>query len=210
MIEQLGFIRVTIDRPLRVRYEVSANAVETIEQQAAFRNLTRASKAAKDPEAAIARGAAVQNAVRAGLKSLVGTSTNSHEEFEAWLADAVVTPASVKVPAAVLDAVRKACSVPDAAGDIARTRAGKARPDAQLRDWDNLPLTRDPEEYLDAEVRPWAEDAWIDHSRTIRGYEIPLTNLFYRYRPPRSPHEIDADIRARARMVMAALEELTA
>jgi type I restriction enzyme M protein len=49
---------------------------------------------------------------------------------------------------------------------------------------------------MDAEVLPHVEDAWVDHSKTKIGYEIPLTRHFYKYVPPRPLAEIDAEIKA--------------
>ena len=37
-------------------------------------------------------------------------------------------------------------------------------------------------------------DAWIDHSKTKKGYEISFTRYFYDYVPPRSIEEITAEI----------------
>ena len=42
---------------------------------------------------------------------------------------------------------------------------------------------------------PTSPDAWIDHTKTKIGYEIPLTRHFYRYVPPRPLAEIDAEIK---------------
>ena len=39
--------------------------------------------------------------------------------------------------------------------------------------------------YLTDEVLPYVPDAWVDHSKTKIGYEIPLTRHFYTYTPPR-------------------------
>ena len=33
------------------------------------------------------------------------------------------------------------------------------------------------------EVLPYTPDAWIDDSKTKKGYEIPFTRYFYRYEP---------------------------
>ncbi len=46
-----------------------------------------------------------------------------------------------------------------------------------------------------AEVLPFVPDAWVDHTKTKVGYEIPLTRHFYRYVPPRPLAEIDAEIK---------------
>ncbi|MBK8471892.1 MAG: hypothetical protein IPL33_06800 [Sphingobacteriales bacterium] len=36
--------------------------------------------------------------------------------------------------------------------------------------------------------------AWIDESKTVKGYEISFTRYFYNYVPPRSIEEITAEI----------------
>lgn len=51
------------------------------------------------------------------------------------------------------------------------------------------------EEYFAREVAPHWRDAWVDHSKTKVGYEIPITQTFYLYRAPRPLENIEADIR---------------
>ena len=41
---------------------------------------------------------------------------------------------------------------------------------------------------------PHIPDAWIDHSKTKVGYEIPFTRHFYKYAAPRTLEEIDAEL----------------
>ena len=60
-----------------------------------------------------------------------------------------------------------------------------------------------------AEVLPYLPDAWVDHSRTKIGYEIPLNRHFYRYVPPRPLEEIDADIEALEAEIQRLLTEVT-
>jgi len=36
--------------------------------------------------------------------------------------------------------------------------------------------------------------AWIDHSKTVKGYEVSFTRYFYNYVPPRSIEEITSEI----------------
>jgi type I restriction enzyme M protein len=45
-------------------------------------------------------------------------------------------------------------------------------------------------------VLPHVPNAWIDHSKTKVGYEIPLNRHFYVYQPPRPLNEIEHDIKA--------------
>jgi type I restriction enzyme M protein len=37
-------------------------------------------------------------------------------------------------------------------------------------------------------------DAWIDESKTVKGYEINITKYFYKYKPLRSLEKIRADL----------------
>ncbi|GHO72602.1 hypothetical protein KSD_03730 [Ktedonobacter sp. SOSP1-85] len=68
--------------------------------------------------------------------------------------------------------------------------------DPELRDSENVPLKEDIEEYFEREVKPHVPDAWINHEKTLKGYEISFTKYFYKYQPLRSLEEITADILA--------------
>jgi len=67
-------------------------------------------------------------------------------------------------------------------------------PDTDLRDTENVPLNEDIQTYFEREVLQHIPDAWIDHSKTVKGYEISFTRYFYNYVPPRSIEEITAEI----------------
>jgi type I restriction enzyme M protein len=66
------------------------------------------------------------------------------------------------------------------------------------------------EHYMTAEVRPYVTDAWVDHTKTKIGYEVPVTRHFYKYVPPRPLEEIDAEIRALEEEIRKLLGEITA
>ncbi len=66
--------------------------------------------------------------------------------------------------------------------------------DPDLRDTENVPLDEDIQTYFEREVLAHIEDAWIDHSKTVKGYEISFTRYFYNYVPPRSIEQITAEI----------------
>lgn len=66
--------------------------------------------------------------------------------------------------------------------------------DSDLRDTENVPLDQDIHDYFEREVLQHIPDAWIDESKTVKGYEISFTRYFYNYVPPRSIEEITAEI----------------
>jgi type I restriction enzyme M protein len=86
---------------------------------------------------------------------------------------------------------------------------GKPEPDATLRDTENVPWGEDIHAYFEREVLPFAADAWIDESKTKEGCEIPFTRHFYKYVPPRSLEEIDADLEAVLGRIRARLDAVT-
>ncbi len=68
-------------------------------------------------------------------------------------------------------------------------------PDSELRDTESVPLKDDIQTYFEAEVLPYVEDAWIDHSKTTIGYEISFTKYFYTFTPLRELDAIASDIK---------------
>jgi type I restriction enzyme M protein len=66
--------------------------------------------------------------------------------------------------------------------------------DSELRDTENVPLDEDIEEYFNREVLTHIPDAWLDKSKTMKGYEISFTRYFYNYTPPRSLEDITTEI----------------
>ena len=95
----------------------------------------------------------------------------------------------------------------DEAGNILLKR-GKPVPDTSLRDTENVPLVQDSDAYFSREVLPYAPDAWIDHSKTKVGYEIPMTRYFYEYQAPEAVEDIVARITALEQDISAGLAEL--
>jgi type I restriction enzyme M protein len=93
----------------------------------------------------------------------------------------------------------------DESGKVIKSK-GKPKPDADLRDYENIPFLREDAdgqlvqqtiaEYFEREVLPHVPDAWIDESKTKTGYEINFTKYFYEFKPLRSLVEIRADILA--------------
>jgi type I restriction enzyme M protein len=168
--ETFGFQRITVERPMRRRWEVTPEAV------------------ADEPYAAYA--------------ALVGQRFATEKALLSEVAE--LTPAQKKTFA-------KACAVADPEAPIVKGRGGKPEPDPDLRDQENVPLTagwlalggqeRDKalvesaEAHLQNEIRPYVPDAWIDHTKTKVGFEIPFTRQFYVYTPPRPVEEIAQEIK---------------
>jgi type I restriction enzyme M protein len=87
----------------------------------------------------------------------------------------------------------------DEAGKVVLGQRGKTKgqpqADSSLRDTENVPLSEDVDTYFKREVLPHVSDAWIDHSKTKKGYEIPFNRHFYVFTPPRPLEVIDAELK---------------
>ncbi|QDT24815.1 putative type I restriction enzymeP M protein [Gimesia panareensis] len=85
--------------------------------------------------------------------------------------------------------------------------------DSDLRDYENIPLKEHVVDFFLREVRPFVQDSWIDRgSKSARdeldegigkvGYEINFNREFFRYKSPPSLCEINAELaRAEKRIV---------
>ncbi|MEU5594509.1 class I SAM-dependent DNA methyltransferase [Streptomyces sp. NPDC020298] len=189
--EDFGYQRITVERPLKLRFEVTEE--------------TLAALAEAKPVARLERSEEFVAAVR----TLLGSSWTTKSEAFIALKDAVVA-AGLTWPsgAPFAKAVREAVGVRDPEGEVQKIK-GASEPDGDLRDYENVPLGEDVEEYLKREVLPHVPDAWIDRTKTKIGYEIPFTRHFYVYKPPRPLAEIDAELKLLEAEIQALLGEVT-
>ena len=81
--------------------------------------------------------------------------------------------------------------------------------DADLRDFENVPLKEDVDDYFAREVRPHVPDAWMDRSKDKIGYEINFNRHFYVFKPPRSLTDIDKDLKDAEEEILRLLREVT-
>lgn len=188
--EAFGYRKVTVERPLRVRYDVTDAAIDMAAAAGAMGNL---------PEAA-------RITLLDGLRTLMGESYADGAALDNALKP--VYGKLPKVPAPVKKAVRTALMVRDPGAAPVAAKTGY-EPDTALRDTENVPLGEEVDEFIEREVRPFAADGWVDQSKTKVGYEIPFTRYFYKYEPPRTLEAIDADIKASQTRILELLREVT-
>lgn len=91
---------------------------------------------------------------------------------------------------------------------IIKDKKGNIKADSSKRDYENVPLKEDIEEYFEREVKLYNENAWIDKKKTQVGYEIPFTRYFYKYVPPEDSDIIEERIRKNEKDIMNSLEKL--
>jgi len=202
--ESFGFQRITVERPLRLRWEVTAETAERLAATKQWAKLT--------PDQ--------QYDLSTRLSELVSVSTTERSVMATKLGP---------LPKAIEKQAWDALATSDPEAPVVTNRKGESEPDSDLRDNENVPLppirvtwVADPserlasieyrstaEDYIAEEVLPYVPDAWVDHTKTKIGYEIPLTRHFYKYVPPRPLTEIDAEIKTLEAEIQELLREVT-
>ena len=96
----------------------------------------------------------------------------------------------------------------DENNNIIKDKKGNNKPNSEKRDYENVPLKEDIDEYFEREVLPYNANAWIDKNKTVVGYEIPFTRFFYKYVETEDSDVIEARIRKNEKDIMSSLEKL--
>jgi len=218
--EAFGYQRVTVERPLRRRWELNAEAVDGLAHEKAWLVWLVPPKATEDALAFVEDVEQSQDRLLGVLRAMAGISEVTEAAFTKRL-KAAATDNNLDVPAKVLKLIIGTAAVPDAEAPVMTDRKGNPLPDPDLRDSESIPLTAgfldlseskrvsvrvaEAREFLNTEIHPYAADAWLDLTKTKLGFEIPFTRHFYEYVPPRSVAEIDAELDATERQIQALL-----
>jgi type I restriction enzyme M protein len=212
--EAFGFMRVTVERPLKVKWVLNDATADGVAKTKAWK----------------AFSPVVDNLSAADFFGVVGPF--DFLMWHPWDSPAAMRDSLLKVrpdlSGDLVKEVLKAAAQSDPEGVLVIDKKGHPQPDADLRDNENVPLpdvavtwetdvTERLEtpayraavnEYVTAEVLPYVADAWVDYEKTKVGYEIPLTRHFYKYVPPRSLAEIDAEIKQLEDEIQSLLDEV--
>lgn len=212
--EDFGYHKITVDRPLRLNFQATAERIAQLEEQTAFKNLASSNKKNETVrQQEIEAGKARQQTIRDLLADFAErhgeTLFKDRKAFLLALRE-IDRAKGVKLSAPELKAVMAALGERDETAEICVDKHGNPEPDSELRDTETVPLKESIEEYFAREVLPHVPDAWIDTSKTKVGYEIPLNRHFYRYEPPRDLAEIEADLKELESEILSLLKEVTA
>jgi len=187
--DDFGYTTITVERPLQLVWQVTAESVELALSAKALTKLT-------DAEPEQLRAALVESAPTSDIAAFTKVIKKS------------ATNAGITLAAPQLKAMLDAFSTRDDTAPIITDAKGKPMPDTDLRDTENVPLTENIDDYIAREIAPHVENFWIDRSKDKIGYEIPFTRHFYKYVAPRSLDEIDADLNKLVREITLLLNEV--
>jgi type I restriction enzyme M protein len=214
--------RVTIERPLRMRFEVTPERLQEfrdsiVSQKAPNKVLLdhALDRLAFQPEAQAGGQGLTWMSVERFNSALQGAASFERDSHDA---DAP------KLKAKDLEIARKFFGVRDKKAEIVNDDKGKPLPDADLRDAEYIPfsflarhgsaVTTGVQAYFDAEVKPHWTDAWIntnvidesDGKLGVVGCEINFSREFYVYKAPRSREAIKHDIEVMEKRFMEMLK----
>jgi type I restriction enzyme M protein len=178
--QDFGYATITVERPLKLNFACTPERIESVLAQKPIEKLS-------DDD---------RQLLEKTLTRLGESETKLWKNREAFLKvfKPALAGAGLKPGAPVLKAVLTGLSQRDESADVCKGPKGSPEADTDLRDTENVPLGEDIGAYFEREVLPHVPDAWIDDTKTKIGFEIPFTRHFYKYVPPRSLDEIDADL----------------
>lgn len=203
--EEFGYQKITVERPLRLRVDLSRDSLEGFsvqcEQQKELHVLTVIEKVAEHFKYAILRNyndfvsEVTAVAKELGIKlpakkmNFIKTNLTQVDESAEKVIKKLHKPAKVE---------------PNALNGIFETEInGKQQfveyePDTNLRDTEQIRLLHvgGIEKFFQDEVLTFAPDAWVDQTKTQIGYELSFTKYFYKPIQLRTLDEIAADIKA--------------
>ncbi len=209
--QDFGYRRITVERPLRLNFAVDETRISCLKETTAFTNLasTKKRKDTKAAQAEIEEGRKLQEAILSSLRPLIGKGVVKNRDRFSEIVQTAFKKAGLKVPTALFKAMLMALAERDETADICTDTKGNPEPDTELRDYENVPLKEDVDEYMKREVLPHVPDAWLDESKTKIGYEININRYFYQYKPPRPLENIEADLKKIEKEIADMLAEVT-
>lgn len=190
--EDFGYRKVTIERPLKLSFNVNEEAIENVKNTTQFINLAVSKK--KDLEVK----AKEENEGREKQEKLIKLLENFDNTLEYMDREKFIKDLKAKskefdiaLPAGLIKAIVNAIGVRNEDAEVCKDSKGNIESDSSLKDTESIALKDDVYEYFEKEVKPHVNDAYIDESSINNiGYEIPFTRHFYKYEELRSFAEI--------------------
>ena len=207
--EDFGYRKITVERPLRLNFQVSPERIARLDEEGGFQNLAKSRKKGAAGQKEAEEGRALQSAIREALSAMDPKRVYLDRDEFSRVLKRTLGEANLHVSPAVFRAIMNSLSERDPTAEACLSK-GKPEPDTELRSTENVPLRDDVQVYFEREVQPFVHDSWFDGSQTKIGYEIPFTRYFYEYTAGRPIDEIRREIRDLEQTVEGMLEEVLA
>jgi type I restriction enzyme M protein len=209
-----GYRKITVERPLRLEFQVTPERIARLDQQRAFQALAESRRKGSAAAAEVAAGRARQEEIQAVLRGMPERVYRDRETFTTALGDAY-EGAGIALSAPVLKSILTALGERSESAEICHDRHGNLEPRPRAARYRELPARGERRRLLRARGeaacsrRVGGHDAPRRPRRWGGGrrYEINFNRYFYRYRPPRPLEEIDAELRLIERVIVRMLAE---
>lgn len=236
--KDFGYLKVTIERPLKLNFMISEERIENLYSESAFSKLydedkvedlelKKEKKTIKKKEITELekqyKGKELQDKIIITLRSNISDKLyKNREEFDSLLNNILK---DFKLTKSLYKAVLMGLSQRDETADYCY-KGKKKEGDSELRDTEVIPLSIDVEnynadtskhikkekqnilEYVEREVKPHVDEFWIDHAKTKIGYEIPFTRYFYKYEELRPFKEIMKEVKELENEIQAEIKKV--
>mgnify|MGYP000281807702 CR=1 FL=1 len=83
----------------------------------------------------------------------------------------------------------------NAHGEILINKDGAPKADRTLREIETIPFSEELDSYIEQEILPCYDDAWVDKDKVKIGYEILFNRYFYNFKKPKSITTINQELR---------------
>jgi type I restriction enzyme M protein len=183
--EDLAYIHATVERPLRLVYQITEENVEKLKEATAFKNLLKTKKHNEEALEEVRAGEELQTSIVNVLRESEQPDKKvySRDAFTQELRELFASK-NIALNSSLLKAIVDKMAIREEDGEIVKKpKAEYPDPDPALRDYENIPLKVNVDTYYQKEVKPYIPDAWIDTSKNKLGYEIPFNRYFYKYKP---------------------------
>lgn len=236
--KEFGYLKVTVERPLKLNFKISEDRIENLYAESAFSKLYDEEKAEElelkkekstikkkelDSLEKLYEGKKIQENIIDTLKENIDDEMfKNREVFDKKLKNILK---SLDLPNALYKSVLMSLSERDETADYCMK--GKTKEvDTSLRDTETIPLSVNVEsysvetekhiekerenidKYIEREVAPHVDEFWIDHSKTKIGYEIPFTRYFYQYEELRPFKDIMLEIEELEKEIQAEIAKV--
>ncbi len=214
--EAFGYWKVTVERPLRLKVDLSSARCHTFSEtcrQAGEEPLANAVE-----RVAQTLGPGPHLDFNVFLEALKGGMSGRRAKLTAKRKKLLQTALAKRDETAepVVKRVHRRGTAPDPIrglfelGERSSPTVVEYEPDTELRDTEQIPLLEEGgiEGFLRREVLPYAGDAWYVGKRVKIGYEISFNRYFHKPEPMRTLAEISGDILAVERETEGLLVEI--
>ena len=186
--KEFGYRRIVVDQPLQLRFQVSKERIEDLDNEQAFSN--------RDEE--------IQEQIKNALSQV--DKETVWMDREAFLNDIELklNMEGLDVRDSVYNAIERVMGERDPDAEICRDGNGNPEHDSDLRERERVPLGTDPRDYFEEEVAPYLENAWINESNKyhddkdgelgVVGYEINFDRFFFEYDDSNTLEEVDTQL----------------